>query len=137
VSGGNLEPMKMIAVWLNAAALSLCAQDWVPKRIVAITDYVTFARYARIEGDVEIKCFLDADGSVIRAEVVSGHPILKEQARQNALLWKFQRATKGENNTVTLKYRLQGEPQDRGHTTFVVDLPKTIQITAPFAPVNP
>jgi hypothetical protein len=126
--------MRRIACWLVAAALPLCAQDWVPKRIVAITDYVPLARQARIAGEVEIRCFLDANGSVTRAEGVTGHPLLKEQARQNALLWKFQRSTtRGENNSVILKYsyRLEGESQDRGRTVFVVDLPNAIQIVAP------
>jgi hypothetical protein len=62
---------------------------------------------------------------------------LKEQARQNALLWKFQGTETKTSNTVTLKYqhRLDGELQDRARTgartVFVVDLPNTIQIIAP------
>lgn len=132
--------MKIIEALLIAAALPLCAQEWVPKKIVAITYYVPLARQAQIAGEVEIKCFLDSNGSVTRADAVTGHPLLKEQARQNALLWKFQRAsTPGENNTVTLKYlyRIEGEPQDRDRTVFVVDLPNTIQIIASPGHFNP
>lgn len=81
--------MRLICC-VAACALALHAQGWPPKRIVAITDYVPLARQARIAGDVEIKCTLAEDGSVTSAEAVSGHPLLKEQARQNALLWKFQ-----------------------------------------------
>ena len=113
--------MRTIGCWLVAAALPLCAQGWAPKRIVAITDYVPLARQAGIAGEVEIRCLLDADGTVTRAEALTGHPLLKEQARKNALLWKFQRTTtQGENNSVTLKYsyRLESELQDRGRTVF-------------------
>jgi len=83
-----------------------------------------------------VKCFLDADGSVLRAEVLSGHQMLREQARKNALLWKFQRTAPGADNTVTLnyQYRVEGELQDKtypGHTVFLVDIPNTIQIIAP------
>jgi TonB family protein len=131
--------MRTLAIWLIAAAVPLCAQDWTPKRIVAITDYVPLARQARISGDVEVRCFLGANGAVTRAEVITGHPLLKDQARQNALLWTFQRTgPPGENNTITLKYqyRLEGEFQDRAHTLFLVDLPNTIQIIAPVPVVN-
>jgi TonB family protein len=123
--------------------ISVFGQDWTPKRIVAIADYVPIARTARISGDVQVKCFLDADGPVLRAEVLSGHPLLREQARKNALLWKFQRTGPKASNTVTLnyQYRLEGELQDQArmgaHTVFFVDLPNTIQIIAPVAWVNP
>ena len=130
----------MLAIWLIATALPICAQDWTPKRIVAITDYVPLARQAQISGDVEVRCFLDVNGAVTRAEVIIGHPLLKDQARQNALLWTFQRTgPPRENNTVTLKYqyRLEGEFQGRDHTVFLVDLPNTIQIIAPVAILNP
>jgi hypothetical protein len=128
--------------------ISVFAQDWTPRRIVAIADYVPLARQARISGDVQVKCFLSAEGSVLRAEVLSGHPLLREQARKNALLWKFQRTGPGSagpqaSNAVTLnyQYRLEGELQDQArtgaHTVFFVDLPNTIQIVAPVSWVNP
>src|SRR5580698_2673248 len=118
-------------------AISVFGQDWTPKRIVAIAEYVPLARAARISGDVQVKCILDADGSVLSAEVLSGHPLLREQARTNALLWKFQKTGPQASNTVTLtyRYRMEGELQDQArtgaHTVFLVDLPNTIQIIAP------
>jgi len=120
-------------------ALSACAQDWTPTRIVAITDYVALARQAQISGDVEVKCLLDPSGSVVSAEPLSGHPLLKEQARQNALLWKFQKLGTQGNNSVTLtyRYRLEGSSRDRGHTAFVVNLPSTIEIVTTAASFNP
>jgi TonB family protein len=131
----------MLAIWLIAAVLPVCSQDWKPKRIVAISDYLPLARQARIQSDVEVRCVLDADGTVTRAEVIIGHALLKDQARQNALLWKFQRSgPPGENNTVILnyRYRLEGgpAPQNRAHTVFLVDLPNTIQIIAPVPEIN-
>jgi len=124
--------MKMLLTFL-ICAVSVLAQDWTPKHIV-ITDYVPLARAARIAGDVVIQCFLDSDGSVIRALVVSGHPLLHEQVRQNALLWKFEKtgSTVTSEPTVILRYqyRLEGKPQERADTVFVVDLPNTIQIIA-------
>jgi hypothetical protein len=71
----------MLAIWFIAAAVPVCAQDWTPKRIVAITYYVPLAQQARIYGDVEVRCSLGADGSVTRAEPISGHGLLKEQGK--------------------------------------------------------
>ena len=120
-------------------AFSACAQDWTPTRIVAITDYVALARQAQVSGDVEVKCLLDPSGSVVSAEPLSGHPLLKEQARQNALLWKFHRTGTGGKNSVTLTYRyhLEGSSGDSGHTVFVVDLPNKIDIVTTAANFNP
>ena len=90
-----------------------------------------------------MKCFLDVGGSVLRAEVLAGHNLLREQARKNALLWKFQTMGPQAGDTVTLtyQYRLEGELQDQArtgaHTVFFVDLPNTIQIIAPVSWVNP
>lgn len=125
--------MRLLTLCL-LAVMPLCAQDWMPARIVAITDYPPLPQQARIGGEVQVRCFLNPDGSVARAEAVSGHPLLKEQARENALLWKFRRAPAkgGGDNTITLKYEylLEGEFQDPRRTAFVVDLPDTIRIIA-------
>lgn len=47
------------------------------------------ARQARIMGDVEIKIEIRKDGSVASAEVVSGHPMLKQAALESAQKSKF------------------------------------------------
>ena len=99
--------------------ISVFAQDWTPRRIVAIADYVPLARQARISGDIQVKCFLDADGSVLRAAVLSGHPLLREQARKNALLWKFQRMGPQAGNNVTLNVYPQNMDKDWFYNEFV------------------
>jgi TonB family protein len=73
----NLGSMRTLALWLTAAAVPLCAQDWTPKRIVAITEYAPLPRQARIQGDVEVRCFLDANGTVTRAEVINRASAIK------------------------------------------------------------
>jgi len=59
---------------------------------------------------------------------------LKEQSRQNALLWKFRRtsAKEGGDNTIVLNYSysLEGAFQERQNLTFAVDLPDRIHVTA-------
>ena len=131
--------MRML-LWLAVGLTPVYAQSWAPTRIVAITDYVPLARQARISGDVEVKCILDANGSVSRADAMSGHPLLRRQASENAVLWKFHRVkSEPPSDTITLKYRyrLEGEEQGREHTAFTVDLPNTIQIVSQGAQWNP
>ena len=130
--------MRILVCCLLLSA-ALCAQDWTPARIVAITDYAHLAALAQISGNVDVECTIDGNGSVVRAEALSGHPLLKEQARQNALLWKFKKSGAGESNKVTLKYqyRLKGDTEPGPHTEFAVDLPNTIEIVAPVAQFMP
>ena len=47
------------------------------------------ARQARIMGDVRVKLDVRKDGSVASAEVVSGHPMLKQSALDSAQKSKF------------------------------------------------
>ncbi|HTW32137.1 MAG TPA: TonB family protein [Candidatus Sulfotelmatobacter sp.] len=46
--------------------------------------YPPLAREARIMGDVEVKLAIRRDGSVVSAEVISGHPMLKPAALLSA-----------------------------------------------------
>ncbi|HUI78453.1 MAG TPA: energy transducer TonB [Bryobacteraceae bacterium] len=127
--------MKLLLL-LCASSLTVLAQDWTPKRVVAITEYPPLAASGRIQGEVLITCFLAPDGSVTRAEVVSGHPMLRDQARQNALRWRFEKPSgQAGNDQVNLIYiySLEDEFHDNDwqHTRFFVDLPATIHIVAP------
>jgi len=129
----------VIVVCMIATVLTLHAEeDWVPTRIVAITEYPPRALQVRIMGDVVIQCFLDSTGSVVKAEIVSGHSFLTGQARENALLWKFRTTTAARDgsDSVTLKYRyhLESVSKSNGHTSFSVDLPNVIQIGAQITP---
>jgi TonB family protein len=51
--------------------------------------YPPLARQTRIEGTVRFHVVVVQDGSVSKVEVISGHPLLVEGARQTILRWKF------------------------------------------------
>ena len=122
------------AILFAITALAALAQDWTPSKIVAITEYPRIPKLARIEGTVEVKCTVDSSGTVTAAEALSGHRLLQEPARQNALQWKFQRGSTGvAGNSVTLRYDflLDGKLQDDTRTAFVFEVPNRIQIIAP------
>jgi len=72
------------------------------------------ARQARISGDVQAKAFSTQTAQFVTLKFCLGHPLLRESARKNALLWKFQWAGPQASDTLTLnyQYRLEGELQE-------------------------
>jgi len=133
--------LTLFAVIVALTAAALGAQDWTPVHIEALTDYPRLAWIAQVIGDVTVRCTLDADGSVVKAEATSGPGgLIAEAALKNAALWKFRRATpkgrnKGGSATVTYQFRLEGASKDTTHSTFVVDLPNVVRIVAPHPPL--
>lgn len=51
--------------------------------------YPPIARSTGIEGVVEVQIVVDEQGNVIAAEVLSGHPLLRQAALEAARQWKF------------------------------------------------
>src|SRR5580700_9621289 len=52
--------------------------------------YPSLARQARIMGDVKVQVLIRKDGSVASAEVISGHPMLKQAALESAQKSQFE-----------------------------------------------
>jgi TonB family protein len=52
-------------------------------------DYPPIARAARAEGKVMVQITTSPEGKVIQAEVVEGHPLLRDAALQAARQWEF------------------------------------------------
>src|SRR4051794_18889851 len=124
---------RLFAILFVAATLH--GQDWTPTHIEGISEYPRLAWIAQSQGDVSIKCTLDRDSSVIKIEALSGTGLLKDQALKNALLWKFRTiapdgARIGGSITLTYRYRLRDEQQERQVTSFSVDLPFIVNINA-------
>ena len=51
--------------------------------------YPREAMYAHIEGDVQVRCSIREDGSVSKAAILSGHPVLARSAKKNVERWTF------------------------------------------------
>jgi outer membrane biosynthesis protein TonB len=126
-----------LAVIVALAATALAAQDWEPVHIEALTDYPRLDWISGRTGDVVIRCTLDRDGSVVKAEVKSGPGgLITGAAVKNVALWKFRRVNpKGRNRggtaTIIYQFRLEGGPGDSSHSTFVVDLPNVVHVVPP------
>ena len=52
--------------------------------------YPPLARQIRLEGNVELRAIIARDGTVQDLEVISGHPLLIEDAKQAVLRWRYQ-----------------------------------------------
>ncbi|MGB2675979.1 MAG: energy transducer TonB [Candidatus Acidiferrum sp.] len=48
------------------------------------------AKKARIEGKVLLRCLIGLDGSAERIEVVTGHELLAQAAKEAVLQWKYE-----------------------------------------------
>jgi TonB family protein len=130
--------MRTLVVIAVSGISVLWSQESIPVRIVGVTSYVALARQARIEGDVEVRCVLDASGAVITSEAISGHPLLKRQAEADAREWRFRRTGTGESTaTLVYSYRLAGKATLHDETRFVFEMPNHVNVTSSFAQLNP
>ncbi len=98
--------MTTATAWMVSLMLlgvTAMAQSWRPERVVGL-EYPRAALVRGLEGAAEIECYLADDGSVARAEPVSGDEELAAAAIRNAMQWKFRRVHSGANR-YTLVYR--------------------------------
>ncbi len=75
--------------------------------------YPPLARQARIQGVVLLHIVVDEQGNVIRADVVSGHPLLEDAAVAAVKQWKYSPTILNGNpikvtTTVSVVFTLQG-----------------------------
>jgi TonB family protein len=66
------------------------AQDATHKILKKVpVPYPSLLKARGIQGDVRLKVFIKADGSVKDTELVGGNPILAESAQKSVSQWKF------------------------------------------------
>lgn len=101
---------------LLASSVFALAQASTPRpRVVAISrmpQYPPIAHAARIQGDVVLNVALADGGSVRGAEVVSGHPMFRNEAQQIADGLKFATGTDGQIVQVRLHFKLTTSATD-------------------------
>lgn len=98
--------MTTATAWMVSLTLlgtNAMAQAWQPEKVVGL-EYPRSALVMGLEGSVEVECYVAGDGSVARAEPISGDEELASAAIRNALKWRFRRVNAG-NNKYTLVYR--------------------------------
>jgi len=94
-------------------------------------EYPKTAIAVRASGEVVVQILIDEKGNVIKAEVISGHPLLWASSVKAALLAKFEpfsisRKSVRVNNTIVYKYSLDSPNQSNpeNFTVYPVELPK-------------
>ena len=93
-------------------------------KAVAPKDYPPLASAAMVSGKVKIDVRIDSTGGVIAAQIVEGHPLLKDISKTAALHWKFARSEEAANErtaqlTFTFIHWTERKEEERGITTFV------------------
>jgi TonB family protein len=91
--------------------------------------YVPLARQAAIQSDVNINVHVDEAGTVTEVQVISGHPLLAEEAVRNIKLWQFKPGT-ASNLNLTYQFKLEEPtPGAKPTSTVTFDLPNRVRLT--------
>jgi TonB family protein len=69
--------------------------------------YPPLARQAGIQGRVEVQVQVDGAGKVVSALPVSGHPLLRSAAVENAKSWRF--APRLNEGTLVYDFKIEGK----------------------------
>jgi TonB family protein len=129
----------------SAARIEMSESEMASRLITKIpANYPPVARAAHIEGHVVIKAIVGTDGSVVQAQIISGHPMLSREALLSVSKWRYQPVIHNGSpvevvTTVTVEFKLSDQPQAMQVATTnsaamsVVDSqsssPETIQLT--------
>jgi TonB family protein len=126
--------LMICAMFLGCGLLGTPGNSLFPKAAVA-PKYPPLAALARMSGSVAVRVAIDDSGSVTKAEVVSGHPLLSKAAVEAAKKWRFESAPI-QTRTTELKFRFSLLPEQNDsdlQTTFFP--PDVIEIE--YTPVKP
>ena len=98
---------------------------------IEVPRYVSLARLTAISGDVSLNIDIDEAGTVTEVQILSGHPLLAEEAIQNVKQWVFKPGNPG-NLKVDYEFRLVDTADGAKPTSSVVfDLPNRVRLTEP------
>jgi TonB family protein len=104
----------------SAPTIEMSESEMASRLITKVpADYPPTARAAHIEGNVLIKAIVGPDGSVVQAQIVSGHPMLAREALLSVSKWKYQPVVRDGSpvevaTTVTIAFKLSDQPQPIG-----------------------
>jgi len=98
----------------------------------ALAVYPRLANLARVQGKVEIAATVSPDGSVKATRLVSGHPLLAQDAQRSVATWRFSKcaSTCGPREAkVTFIFVLAGECSERGDCTLEFKVHRRNKVT--------
>ena len=135
---GLLTFVIVAALAAGAAAVARSGQSTSesPAVIAAVAPvtYPAIARSTRAGGEVVVEVHLDAEGSVLSAKVISGHPLLKRVSEEAANQWKFSSVAAGTKQRavrLTFAYReVDKGPNPRSEFTTIFLPPYKVEVQA-------
>jgi TonB family protein len=116
-------------------SLSCCSQGSLRVEQLPEPDYPSAARYANIQGTVDVKVWIGTDGKVIASSASGDNPILIEAADNNARQWRFGPFPPVSEfpieHTIRYIFKLEGHPIVIGvRPTVKTNIPNMIEIKA-------
>jgi TonB family protein len=101
---------------------------------VAPATYPAIARQANARGEVVIEVQVDAEGNVLSAKLISGHPLLQKVSEEAAKQWKFsslQGSTKEQAVRLTFAYQtVEKGPNPKNEFTTIFRPPYKVEVQA-------
>lgn len=129
---GTMKSLCLFAILLCSVLEAADPPVLWPKHIEFVP-YPPLAKQARIQGTVVVRCWIKKDGSVRAVDAISGHPLLAENSKGNALKWTFFVKGSGKSKQVDLTYEYQLEGREQvyhSRNTMTVDFPYKVLVRA-------
>jgi hypothetical protein len=96
--------------------------------------WMAVAQAATLQGEVKVSLHVASNGLVISANAVTGDPLLRRIAEDNAKTWRFAQGTDFEYQVV-YEFRVVGPPAGAPGSGMAFDLPSRVTVTSqPLAP---
>ena len=93
--------------------------------------YPPIAKASNTAGEIKLRATINAQGDVVKTEILSGHKLLDDAARYAALQWKFEKLTQGTTERtveLTIRFTLMPRCSDKRTHTPVYTAPYTAEI---------
>ena len=100
--------------------------EWISRFVAPV--YPPLARMARVEGSVFVKVELDGSGNVMTADVIEGHPMLRQAAVDAVKKWRFS-SFGNPVETVQVKFTISADPKE-DPPGVIITPPDEIEIIA-------
>jgi TonB family protein len=123
--------LRVISVFLSLLLLSGQRPEQITVAHLESLSYPGPARVVSIQGSVEVDIKISAAGEVVAASAISGHPLLRRAAEQNARGWKFYSSSQIERQTrINYEFVLEKPRAYCPETSVVYDLPTRVRVVA-------
>lgn len=123
--------LKVLLICALTPLLS-CGQTTLSQGIVVRSAvapvYPPLAATANTSGDVEVEITLDKTGNVTKADIVSGHPLLRYAALQAAKRWKFESTNEGSKVRLAFSFRIMPKESSEEDMTAVFKPPYGFEV---------